>query len=91
MIGNVMNMLQLRALDAKIARARELVAEHQRRVRAPHRFDDVAKSHEILHDLTYWLRNLEAHRETLKRQSRLNSARSVGRRHARRPARADAA
>jgi hypothetical protein len=76
MIGNVMNMLQLRALDAKIARARELVAEHQRRVRAPHRLDDVAKSRELLHDLNYWLHKLETRRENLLRQSRLDDAKS---------------
>jgi hypothetical protein len=76
MIGNVMSMLRLRALNAKIARARELVAEHQRRVRAPRRLDDVAKSRELLHDLTYWLRKLETQRENLLRQSRLNDAKS---------------
>jgi hypothetical protein len=74
MMGNVMSMLELRALDAKIARARELVAKHQRRVRAPNCLDDVAKSRELLHDLTYWLRNLETHRENLLRQSRLDDA-----------------
>jgi hypothetical protein len=71
-----MSMLQLRALDVKIARARELVAEHQRRVRAPRRLDDVAKSRELLNDLTYWLRKLETHRENLLRQSRLDDAKS---------------
>ena len=76
MMGSVMSMLELRALDAKIARARKLVAEHQRGVRAPHRLDDVAKSRELLHDLTYWLRNLETHRKNLLRQSRLDDAKS---------------
>ena len=75
-MGNVMSMLELRALDAKIARARALVAEHQHRVRAPHRLDDGAKSRELLHDLTYWLRNLETHRENLLRQSRLDDEKS---------------
>jgi hypothetical protein len=86
-----MSMLQLAALDAKIARARELVAEQQRRARAPHRLDNVAKSRELVHDVTHWLRNLEVKRENLLRQSRLDGAKSAGRRHARRPARADAA
>jgi hypothetical protein len=71
-----MSMLQLRALDIKIARARELVAEHQRGVRAPRRLDDVAKSRELFHDLTCWLRKLETHRENLLRQSRLDDAKS---------------
>jgi hypothetical protein len=71
-----MSVLQLRALDAKIARARKLVAEHQRRVRAPHRLDDVAKSRELLYDFTYWLRKLETHRENLLRQSQLDDAKS---------------
>jgi hypothetical protein len=52
------------------------VVEHERRVRAPHRLDDVAKSRELLHDLTYRLRNLETHRENLLRQSRLDDAKS---------------
>jgi hypothetical protein len=88
MVGNVMSLIQLRALDAKIARARELVSEHQRRVRAPYRLDDVTKSRELLHDLTYWLRNLEAHRQTLLRQSRLDRAKSAVQRQVRRRSRA---
>ena len=76
MMGNVMGMLELRTLDAKIARARKLVAEYQRRVRVPYRLDDVAKSRELLNDLTYWLRKLETHRKNLLRQSRLDDAKS---------------
>jgi hypothetical protein len=86
----VMSLFQLRALDAKIAKARKLVAEQQWRVRARDHLDGVAKSRELLHDLTYWLRNLEAHRETLLRQSRLDRAENAGQRHARR-ARSNAA
>jgi hypothetical protein len=52
------------------------VAEHQRRVRVPRRLDDVAKSRELLNDLTYWLRKLKTHRENLLRQSRLDDAKS---------------
>jgi hypothetical protein len=81
--GYVMSSLQLGALERKIARARQLVTEQQRRVRA-RRVDDVAKARELLHDLTYWLHNLEAHRETLLRQSRLDRAKSAGQQQARR-------
>lgn len=63
-----MSSLQLGTLEAKIARARQLVIEQQRLVRT-RRVDDVAKARELLHDLTYWLHNLEAHREILLRQS----------------------
>ena len=82
-------MLQLAAVDAKIARARELVAEQQGA--SAHRLDDVARSRELVHDLTHWLRNLEVKRENLLRQSQLDGAKSAGRRRARRPAPADAA
>jgi len=78
-----MSSLQLGALEAKIARTRQLVIEQQGLVRT-RRVDDVAKARELLHDLTYWLRNLEAQRETLLRQSRLDRAKSAGQRHARR-------
>ena len=91
MNGNVMNSLQLDVLEAKIARARQLVVEQQRRLRTGRRAADVAKSRELLHDLTYWLRNLETLRENLLRQSRLDRAKSAGQRHVRRPARANAA
>ena len=78
-----MSSLQPGALEAKIARARQLVIEQQRLVRT-RRVDDVGKARELLHDLTYWLRNLEAQRETLLRQSRLDRAKSAGQRHTRR-------
>ena len=90
MNGNVMSLPQLGALEAKIARARRLVVEQQRRVRARHRVNEVARSRELLHDLTYWLHNLEAYRENLLRQSRLDRAKSVGPRVARRRARVTA-
>jgi len=72
-----MSILQLDALDAKIERARQLVAEQQRRVRDRHRLGDRANSRELLHDLAYWLHNLEACRENLLRQSRLDGAKST--------------
>ena len=90
MNGNVMSLHQLGALEAKIARARELVVEQQRRVRARHRVNDVARSSELLHDLAYWLHNLEAYRESLLRHSRLDRAKSAGPRDARRRPRATA-
>jgi len=65
------SLFQLRALEAKIARARRLVAEQQQRVRGDDRADEVAKSRQLLHDLSYWLHNLEASRERLLRLSRL--------------------
>jgi len=89
MSGHVMGSLQLGTLEAKIARARQLVIEQQRLVRT-RRVDDLAKARELLHDLTYWLHNLEAHREILLRQSRLDRAKSAGQRHAHR-ARSNAA
>ena len=86
-----MSSLQLGALEAKIARARQFVIEQrQQRLVWTRRVDDVAKARELLHDLTYWLHNLEAQRETILRQSRLDRAKSVGRRHAHR-ARSNAA
>jgi hypothetical protein len=85
-----MSMLQLNALDAEIARARQLVAEQQRRVPDRHRLGDGANSRELLHDLAYWLRSLEACRENLLRQNRLDGAKSAGQRCAQRPERANA-
>lgn len=79
-----MSLLQLAALNAKIARGRELVAEQQRRVRA-------AKSRILVHDLTHWLRNLELKRENLLRQSRLDAQRERDAGMPERPAPADAA
>jgi hypothetical protein len=73
-------MLQLDALDAKIAHARQLVAEQQRRVWDRHRSGDGANSREVLYDLAYWLHNLEACRENLLRQSRPDAAKSAGQR-----------
>jgi hypothetical protein len=84
MSGDVMSFLQLGTLDAKIARARQLVAEQQERVRARRGLDD-PKSRELLHDLAYWLHNLEASRENLLRQSLLDGPKSAGQRYARRP------
>jgi hypothetical protein len=63
-MSGVMSLLQLRALDAKIVKARQLVAEQEWRVR-DRRSDDADRSRELLHDLTYWLHNLEAYRENL--------------------------
>jgi hypothetical protein len=60
-----MSLLQLRAVDAKIAKARQLVAEQEWRVQARQDVDDLASSHQLLHDLTYWLRNLESYRANL--------------------------
>ena len=86
-----MSSLQLGALEAKIARARQFVIEQQQqRLVRTRRVDDVAKTRELLHDLTYWLHNLEAQREALLRQSRLDRAKSAGQLHARR-ARSNAA
>jgi hypothetical protein len=65
MSGDTMSFLELRALDAKIAKARQLVAEQQWRIRARRHSDDVAKSHELLHDLTHWLHKLESRRKNL--------------------------
>jgi len=62
MSGSAMSLFQLRALDAKIAKARKLVAEQQWRIRDRHSDD---ASCELLHDLSYWLHNLESDRENL--------------------------
>jgi hypothetical protein len=63
-MSGVMSLLQLRALDAKIAKARQRVAEQEWRVRG-RRSDDADRSRELLHDLAYWLHNLETYRENL--------------------------
>jgi predicted nucleic acid-binding Zn ribbon protein len=64
---------QIVALNAKIERARRLVAEHQRD--APARGDQATKSYIIVHDLTHWLHSLEARRENLLLQSHLMAQR----------------
>jgi hypothetical protein len=58
---------RIAALDAKIDRARQLVAEHQQGANAR---DDKA-SYLLIHDLTHWLHSLEARRENLLLESRL--------------------
>ena len=71
-----MNPQPLAAINAKIERARRLVAEEQRRAWGLHaRGDGAAKSHVLIHDLIHWLHKLEAQRENLLRLSRLHSAR----------------
>jgi len=75
-----MNPQPFAAIDAKIERARRLVAEEQRRAWGLHaRGDGAAKSHVLIHDLIHWLHKLEAQRENLLRLSRLHSARPAAR------------
>jgi hypothetical protein len=63
---------QIVALNAKINRARQLVAEHQKGARSLRARDDKAsKSFVLIHDLTHWVHSLEARREDLLRKSRL--------------------
>jgi hypothetical protein len=67
---------QIAALNAKLERARRLVAEHRRDTRGLHaRGGEASKSYVILHDLTNWLHSLEARREDLLRQSHLMAQR----------------
>jgi hypothetical protein len=67
---------RIAALTAKIDRARQLVAEHQRRARSINaRDDEASKSYVLIHDLTHWLHSLESRRENLIRQSRLMAQR----------------
>jgi hypothetical protein len=66
----VMNERALAVLDARIERARQLVAEQQQRAQTVRTLDDAAQSCQLLHDLQYWLDNLESHRKDLIRQSR---------------------
>ena len=67
---------QIATLNAKIDRARQLVAEHQQGARRLHaRDEEASKSYVLVHDLTHWLHNLEARRENLLRQSRLMAQR----------------
>jgi hypothetical protein len=73
-----MILFQLTVLEAKIARARQLLAEERRRVMLDRRVGEVAKSREILHDLGYWLHNLEATRERLLRLNQLDRTTSAG-------------
>jgi hypothetical protein len=65
-----MSLPQLSMLEAKIARARQLLAEQKRRVRVDQPVEEVAKARELLHDLGYWLHKLEASRERLLRLGR---------------------
>jgi hypothetical protein len=58
---------RIAVLNAKIDRARQLVAEH--------RLHEVSKSYVIVHNLTNWLHSLEATREDLLRQSHLMAQR----------------
>ena len=82
-----MNPQPFAAIDAKIERARRLVAEEQRRAWGLHTRDDqgpvcfreAAKSRVLINDLTHWLHKLEAQRENLLRLSRLHSARPAAR------------
>jgi hypothetical protein len=67
-----MNPQPLAAIDAKIAQARQRVVEEQQRARGFHTRDDEA-SRVLIHDLTHWLRKLEAQRENLLRLSLLHS------------------
>jgi hypothetical protein len=54
---------RIAVLNAKIDRARQLVAEHH--------LHEVSTSYVIVHDLTNWLHSLEARKEDLLRQSHL--------------------
>jgi hypothetical protein len=58
---------QITELNAKIERARRLVAEHRLHALGI----ASSKSYVIVHDLTNWLSSLEARREELLRQSHL--------------------
>jgi hypothetical protein len=67
---------QFAALNAKIERARRLVAEHRRGTRGVYAPDvEASKSYVIVHDLTNWLHSLEARKEDLLRQSHLMAQR----------------
>jgi hypothetical protein len=72
--SNAMNPIA--ALDAKIERARQLVAEQRQRARSLHtRDDETSKSRQLIHDLTHWLHNLEGQRDNLLRESRFMAQR----------------
>jgi hypothetical protein len=63
---------QIVALNTKIYRARQLVAEHQKSARSLRgRGDRASKTSVLIYDLTHWLHGLEARRDDLFRQSRL--------------------
>ena len=62
---------RIAALNAKIDRARQLVAEHQQGADAR----DNKASNVLIHDLTHCLHSLEARRENLLLQSRLMAQR----------------
>jgi hypothetical protein len=70
---------QFAALNAKIERARRLVAEHRRAARGLYARDvEASKPYIIVHDLTNWLHSLEAKKEDLLRHGHLMAQRERG-------------